>query len=348
MQYKKYVFAFCIAFFGTFSLYFITIIFCVKVLSLPILLNAEIWLKDTYKIKDYINAKVASKHRLIIISDSNSLFGFNSSLIDAETKYTPINYATHGGLPINFHIDKIIANAKSGDVILLPLNFGYYTREIPKDEWWYIQNMQIWGDGYDKFITLRSVLFALLKTPPRTLAKNIIKVIKQDFKQDKDIFSIMEQSWDKNAPCEGEFHGYSYKSLNKYGDFCTQVNKEPFLIKNDYGLNANIKVSSFFISEFKRLQEYAKANNIRLVLTYPSIARNELLDDKDLAVLWAISTLKSQLEQENIRIYGDFSEFVFDMQYFYDTNYHLNKEGANLRTKAVIKLLQDLEQSGEL
>lgn len=348
MQYKRYVFAFFIASFGSFSLYLGGLVFCVKVLSMPVLLNTEFWLKDIFRIKDYINAKATSKHRLIIISDSNSLFGFNGSLIDKETKYTPINYATHGGLPINFHIDKIIASAKSGDVVLLPLNFGYYTRGEPKDELWYIQNMQLWGEGYDKFISFKGVLLSYLKNPPRTVALNFARYIKHNFWKNEDIFRVMEQSWAENAPCEGEFHGYSYKSLSKYGDFCTQVNKEPFFLKNDYGLNANMKATSFFISEFKRLQSYAEANDIKVILTYPSIARNELLDDKDLAVLEAIERLKVQLEQEGIRIYGDFSDFVFDMQYFYDTNYHLNKEGANLRTKAVIKLLRELEENGEL
>lgn len=144
-MHKKYVFVFLTTAFGVIFTYILGLIICVKILSLPILANAEIWLKNTYKIKDYINAQPTQKQRLIIIGDSNSLFGFNSALIDAKTKYKPINYATHGGLPLNYHIDKIIDSAKNGDIVLMPLAFGYYTREAPKNDIWYIQNMETWG-----------------------------------------------------------------------------------------------------------------------------------------------------------------------------------------------------------
>lgn len=345
-MHKKYVFVFLTTAFGVIFTYILGLIICVKILSLPILANAEIWLKNTYKIKDYINAQPTQKQRLIIIGDSNSLFGFNSALINVKTKYKPINYATHGGLPLNYHIDKIIDSAKNGDIVLMPLAFGYYTREAPKNDIWYIQNMETWGDGYNKYIDLKDRLLSYFQNPPIKVAKNIIKYIILHNKTSKDIISEMQNKLANQAPCEGKFEGYNYKSLNIFGDFCTQENNGDFVIKSDYGMRQKPKISSFFISEFKRLQTFVESRNIKIILTYPATAKNELFDTVE--ILENIKALHKQLEALDIKIYGDFRDVNFESKYFYDTNYHLNKSGTILRTEAVIKLLSDLEKSREI
>lgn len=345
-MYKKYVFVFLTTAFGVIFTYILGLIICVKILSLPILANAEIWLKNTYKIKDYINAQPTQKQRLIITSDSNSLFGFNSALIDTKTKYKPINYATHGGLPLNYHIDKLIDSAKSGDIVLMPLTFGYYTRESPKNDIWYIQNMETWGDGYNKYINLQDKFLSYLQNPPIKVAKNIIKYVILHNKTSANIIDEMQIKWASEAPCEGKFEGYNYKSLSAFGDFCTQENNGDFIIKNDYGMRQAPKISSFFISEFKRLITFAESRNIKIILTYPTTAKNELFNIAE--VFENIQALRLQLEALGIKIYGEFKDVNFESKYFYDTNYHLNKNGTILRTEAVIKLLEELENGGEI
>ncbi|MGX3011679.1 hypothetical protein ACWIUD_09010 [Helicobacter sp. 23-1044] len=346
MYFKKYIATFFITSIGVIIAYFAMLVCAVKIFSLPILANAEIWLKNTYKIKDYINATPTQKRRLIIISDSNSLFGFNSALIDVKTKYKPINYATHGGLPINYHIDKIIDSAKDGDIVLMPLAFGYYTRGAPKDDLWYIQNMETWGD-YDKYIDFKGRILSYSQNPPLKVAKTIIKYIFYR-KISPNIISDMQDKWANIAPCEGKFEGYNYKSLSVYGDFCTQENNGDFTIKSDYGMAQSVEISAFFIDEFRRLQNFAESKNIKIILTYPATAENELFSANNTQILRNIKALQTALESLNIKIYGDFRDFIFSQKYFYDTNYHLNKNGAILRTEAVIKLLQNLEKNGEI
>ncbi|WP_334089881.1 hypothetical protein [Helicobacter typhlonius] len=40
------------------------------------------------------------------------------------------------GLPINYHIDKIMAKAHNGDIIILPLEFNYYSNNAPTKGYW--------------------------------------------------------------------------------------------------------------------------------------------------------------------------------------------------------------------
>lgn len=62
-------------------------------LKIPVLTNTEIQLKDMYKIKDMINDKLTTKQRLIVISGSNSLFGLNGAMIEANTQFRFIRFA---------------------------------------------------------------------------------------------------------------------------------------------------------------------------------------------------------------------------------------------------------------
>lgn len=344
-NYKKQVWIFFATVVCSFLLYIAILLCAVHILHLPVLVNAEIWLDNLYKVKDYINAQSGDKQRLIIISGSNSLFGFDSSLIDRHTKYKPINYATHGGLPINYHIDKIIANAQKGDIVIMPLEFAYYTRNAPKEDIWYISNMLVWGNGYKKHISAKGIFLTYFDNSHKKTIEKLTSYNK--LKTDKNPIEKMIEIWDKNNPCGGKSAMYDYKGLSPYGDFCTQENEKPYIVKFDY-LKENLQVSQFFVDEFKRLEKFAKNNEIKIFLTYPTSAKNELFSINNPKTLASIKNLKAQLAKNGIRIYGDFKDSHFEQQYFFDTKYHLNKQGAILRTQNFIKLLKLLEKSGEI
>ncbi len=351
IDYKKQVLAFCAIVMGTIVVYIVTLLLCVHILHLPTL-NAEIWLDNVYKIKDYINAKSSNKQRLIIISGSNSLFGFDSSLIDKHTKYQPINYATHAGLPINYHIDKIIENARKGDIVIMPLEFEYYTRNAPKDDIWYIRNMLIWGNGYMKYISIKGILLTYFSTNPNSVIKDIFSFIKNNqntFEQNPidEMKNTWEQNLAKNEPCSSH-NMYHYSGLSPYGDFCGQENTELFVGETNYGLQSNLKVSQFFIDEFKRLNTFAKNNEIKVFLTYPTSIENKLFSTNNPKTFEIIENLKMQLAKNGIAIYGDFRDFHFEQKYFFDTTYHLNRQGVILRTQNFIKFLNTLEKMGKI
>lgn len=296
--------------------------------------NAEIWLKDVFIIKDYINNKETLKQRLLIVSGSNSLFGFDSSIIDKNTNFTPINYATHAGLPINFLIDLIITRAKEGDIVFMPLEFGYYTRGEPKDDWWYIHNMFVWGGEYKKYISNIDIFRNLWTKNPLEFFSLVFRG--GNSKSNINPILEMQKIWaDSNA----SFRGYSFSSLNIYGDFSTQVGEIKDI--NTPYLDDDIKISNFFLQEYQRLESFAKSKHIRIFLTYPTMCNNpsfrlEVATKK-------LSKLKERLKEHDIILYGDFRDFYFDKKYFFDTSYHLNNEGVRLRSLAFVKLLKDMD-----
>lgn len=78
-------------------------------------------------------------------------------------------------------------------------------------------------------------------------------------------------------------------------------------------------------------------------MIYPTSAENELFSANDPKTLTNIENIKAQLAK-NGTIYGDFRDFYFEQKYFFDTSYHLNKEGVILRTQKFIEFLINLDE----
>ncbi|MDY5303931.1 MAG: hypothetical protein SPH02_03280 [Campylobacter sp.] len=311
----------------------------------PFLIFGEEWLRNTFKIKEYINAQTTQKPRLLIVSGSNSLFGFNSALIKENTQFHPINLAAHAGLPFNFYVDKIIANAKNGDYIFLPLEFDYYTRPEPKANQWYIHNMLLWGDGYAKYISQKDILQAYFSAfAPLNLYKALLSpnALKHQIQGRLNAHISPIPQWESLIQSREEKHyQHDFKSLNAYGDFAYQKGTMQN-IQAEY-LSDSLEISDFFLSQYRRLESFAQQNNIKLFLIYPVSAENPHFSLQDTNTFKKIENLQTQLTKHNIQLYGDFTDSHFEEFYFYDTNLHLNSEGAKLRTMHFIKMLEKLE-----
>lgn len=351
-KYKKAIKVFFISMFGLLVGYYTFLIFVVQILDYPIFGNAV--MKRMYQVKDYINAKSQTKRRLIIVGDSNGLYGFNGDLIAKNTNFEPVNYASNIGFPLNYHIDKIISIAQENDIVVMSLYFDYYKRKSPDidptHKVWYVQHMIEMGD-YRKYIDYKDIVKAYLSVKPSRVLRLSFRFAFQVNPNKEDPIPIMQQIWQKNIaennPC-GEYKNYNFTSLSPYGDVCGQENEQFFPVKSSYGLDFNFEVSNFFFDEFARLNSFAKSKNIKIILIYPPNAENELFGIDNPKTLQVVENLKVQLQTKGIKIYGDFKDSHFEQKYFFDSDLHLNKEGVILRTQNLIKILQELERKGEI
>lgn len=317
----------------------------------PYFTNAEnMWLVDLFAVKNAINAMPRDKKRLIIISGSNSLFGFNGELIDKNTEFFPINYAAHAGLPLEFLIDILISNAKNGDVVFMPLEFEYYTnlRHTKDEKRWRIHNSLAWlGKHYINDISKKEIFSSIISQD----ATKILARLRGDFSamfKDEKIINPIEDWREILLKNDKEFRGYSYKSLNKYGDFATQEGEIKSTTSKQFSYFYQDLDIPYFAEQFFRLQDFANKNNIKIFLTYPTSCENPQFSAKDSATSQKIKHLKSELANFDIKIYGDFLDFHFESKYFFDTQYHLNAAGANLRTKNFIKMLETMKKENLL
>ena len=345
---RRKVWLFFISVVGTMVGYFGALVLGVHY-QLPLLKNAEVWLKDVYAMKDRLNSEPTELRCVLIFGGSNVLFGFNGAMIEANANVRFINYGTHAGLPINYQVDKILRTARSGDIVFYSPVFSAFFATEPYEDYWYIQNMMSWDKEYGKFITKKHRALAYLYNDPMRIFQNLAKILVRSFhsapsphtKAPNPTATMLRKDGLQILPCAQEFYGYSYKSLSPTGDFCAQYTISSFA-PNEHYIDDNAKVSAFFIQEFGRLRDFAKARGITLFLLYPVSMENPLFSLHDRRTHAKITQLESSLKAQGIYFANSWEDAHFERKYFYDTGYHLNKYGVELHTIAFIKLLRSL------
>ncbi|MCM1500641.1 MAG: hypothetical protein NC124_19440 [Clostridium sp.] len=109
--------------------------------------------------------------------------------------------------------------------------------------------------------------------------------------------------------------------------------------------DGDIIVPSISEDVCKRLNElnaFLKERGATMLIAAYPIAGNEYTPDLEL-----YETFQTQLAQKlNAPVISDYTDYIYDEKYFYDTVFHLNSEGRKLRTN---QLIEDLKNylSGE-
>ena len=320
----------------------IVVFFCGNILAILLFLLLSYFslplaspsLQNYYILKDHINQTTPKgKKRLLIMSASDGMFGIIGEMIDKETEYYPVNYSMFfgTGLDLEFRINKLMSILKKGDTILLPLNYGFYTINKNPQYFSYYQNMLSWGDSDFFYKHPLLTLQTLFKSPPSIIPTGFIKQLIAYIKKKKVIANAQDR-WAKNLPL---FNGVGIDSIDRYGELRwhngTNFNKHiPYeYIKDDF------YISPYFLEQYKKLKYFCDKNHIKIIVTYPPMAKNV----KQKSFLEKAKKLKQKLIKQKIQICGNPENFQFDFFYFYDSPYHLNTEGAKKYTKELIKIL---------
>lgn len=307
-------------------------------LSLPLAKNLII---DFYNVKDYINSNTPQeKKRLLIMSASDGMYGIDGNIINAHSPYYPINYAmTYGvGIALEYRISKLISSSQPQDTILLPLNFGFYEESSPIADYTYYQNILSWGNTQEKQILIQQpplFIETLCKTPPSRILTGILYQIHHKLKNQTQRLEEVKNAWNqKNHLTE-----FTIYNLDQYGSLMFHPENKIKQGSWEY-LNKSPQISDYFIQQISRLIQYAKDNNITLIFTYPPTIKNAKFDLENPLHYQKIQKLKQQLKQYGITLMGDPKRFQFPIEFFYDTEYHLNSSGAKAYTQELIEVLK--------
>jgi hypothetical protein len=303
--------------------------------------RAEWWVYNSYLYKDYRSGNIKQK-KIIIISGSNSLFGINSEVIEKITHYPVVNLATHGGLDIDYFYYKIKQQMNDGDIVVLPLEFQFYKRPDRISDW-FTRNMMAWGGGYLKQLEILDLVIFFITAEPSDIFEGVKKKIKgTDSKKknmnQKEVLKQLNVLWSNGAP---KWRGYKFTSLNRFGDI--NVNEPVSYTKeSSYGLRTGIRISSRFISVYKKIDKLIKRHHGTLYLTYPVTIRNKRFDLSSKETKKLIENLNFKLNKYNINIQCNAALFNLDRMFFFDTEHHPNIYGAQIRSENLAHCLNKL------
>ncbi len=325
MKPKNFLFSVFIFIFIFFSLYILLFFY-----QLGSPKNAEWWVNNMYYYKDFRAENIKQK-KIIIIGGSNSLLGINSETIEEKTGYPVSNLSTHAALDMSFLYYKIKQHINEGDIVVLPLEFEYYSRNSEISDW-FSTNMMAWGNNYLKQLSIKDLFIFFIIAEPAEVLKGAKRQLKNHSVNKKllskqTVLTNLNSLWKTNGE---KWRGYSYKSLNKFGDI--SANETTSYTDDTIYLQKELKISSHFLNFYKKIEKLIEQHHGSLYLTYPVTIRNELFNLSNKETQERIALFEKSLAEHKINIQCNAALFNLEREFFFDTHYHTNKYGAIIRS----------------
>jgi hypothetical protein len=300
---------------------FSIIAFSFLIVSIYILISYSV--KPKAIINNNFLAAIIDKHnridqlhcpKIIFAGGSNIAFGLNSEEVEKEFSVPVVNLGLHAGLGLSFILNELKKTIRNDDVVFLSIE---YFLDSDGDFALKKKASDIYQQAGKYYINdIRSRILMNLD--------NTRKNIKRDKENNKVVI-------DSNK----EIQIYSRKAFNKYGDVIAHLEKIPptELINMEGAFTYRYWTG---INELNEFYNYAKSKNVAVFFIYPNLSETKFNKSKD-----AINKLSVDLSNNlEIEILNKPSDFVFSDSLFFDTVYHLNKKGREIRTKRLIEIIK--------
>ncbi len=258
-------------------------------------------------------------NKIVFLSGSNALHGLDSKYASQKTGLPVLNYGIHAAFDTYmFKMGKDIL--KSGDIVVLPLEFTYYMREntsilqSPFAE--YI--ISYMPDYYKKADFVQKMRISIF------LVQTFLKQPKLNYDNNKD---------------ESEF----IVQLNDYGDYVNHKGTTDQFLQNI----SKTQIAQFIPKDNKNFPlydfiQYCKENNIKVYAIMPNYYHGKEFSKREIDDFYKI---KSFYTKQGVKFIGEVGDGAYDDKYlFYDTGFHTNEKGTRLRTEWIIKNVLSLPE----
>ena len=258
--------------------------------------------------------------RLILFGGSNIAFGIDSELMERKLRMPVINDGLHVGLGVAplLEIKKYI---QPGDIIIISLEYYNFT-----DKTAFYGQPQYLADWIE-------------------ISPNRIWDLPEPISQMPRLYTIMLQR-KLNRQMQNSLYGpslnvsrgfYTGDQFNEHGDFVGHLgenNTIHFEIDNSvYPVNSIDEAYQFL----KSFHEFALSKSAKVF--YEAQAHRQT--NCDLTGMKTIRNFFVRLRNRTtIPLLTDLDQLCLPDDYFYDTPYHLNKQGREIRTKRLIESLK--------
>ena len=250
--------------------------------------------------------------KIILVGNSNLVYGINSELIQKEMGMPVVNLGLHGGLGNMFHEDMAKLNIGEGDIVVVCHTEYADGNSLgnPELTWLTIENHQnLW-----KIIRPDDVGALLTGLPSYVLKASYYWITGEE---DHTVINYNQRVM-----------------FNEYGDNIYPREEQVF----EFGPDV-VKVPEIndnFITRINEFYAYCNEKGADLVLAGYPIADGEYTPPAE-----DYRKFQEELEQRlECEVISDFTDYMFPYDMFFNTYLHLTTEGAEIRSK---QLVEDLK-----
>jgi hypothetical protein len=276
---------------------------------------------DPINKSDYMSALI-DKHalldrtpspRIILCGGSNLTFGIDSREIEKALGVPVINLSLHVEVGLNFIVNEIKYAARPTDIVIFSTEYympvdGDYSLEKEA-----AHNFSLANQFFEK------TLFLDMTESFRNFHNNLHADV-------SNLFTSKSSYKDTSV--------YSRSGFNSYGDLISHLDRPQPGVLNDKLKMTYAKYKG--IDVLNSFSDYARSKNIKVIFLYPAYCESEYESNKTVIDAYA-EDFKKDLK---IPILNTPADFVYPDSLFYNTVYHLNKRGRELRTRRLIEILQ--------
>lgn len=250
--------------------------------------------------------------RLILVGDSNVAFGFNSAALEAECGLPVVNFGLHGALGQSFYTDMLLPYLHEGDfIVLLPESYDYANAGIP-------DSVMAWTTLENHAALWRGMRLQNLPGMAAAFPGYIRRAL--------DLWLL--------GAGNGDYGDIMFKReyFNEYGDFAYPrkgtLNPESLA---DAAFHSG-PLSPAMAAYWNAYHGKAAKKGASVLMGCPPVYENAATPD--------LEAVQASLEAGlNFPVVSRLAGHVYSEALFYDTGFHLNDEGAALRTR---RLAEDL------
>ena len=258
--------------------------------------------------------KSINEPKIILVGNSNLAFGIDSEKIEQEIGMPVVNLGLHGALGNAFHEDMAKFNIEKGDIVIIS-HTDYDLDDISEFDLLWI-TLEHHKELY--YLIKKEDYLSMAKAYPTYAIKSALLWIRK-----------------KGNKYEDNISSYSRNSFNKYGDVVVKPDSGAKSMHQLFyeGAITVPKISEKGVTRINEYNKYISEKGATLLIASYPIAYGEYTPDREKYVRFE-KELRDKLDCEVI---SNFIDYFISYEYFYDTEYHLTKEGAEIRTKLLIE-----------
>ncbi|MBR1222318.1 hypothetical protein JQ557_30260 [Bradyrhizobium sp. U87765 SZCCT0131] len=261
--------------------------------------------------------------RIVIDAGSSTMFGVEPALIEAAFRTPVIDVADNGSIPLDMKIYRMLRYARAGDILIVPLEWVYYTRDIvPLD--FIDKTPNEYAAYYASQPGLQRLMFAVQHVSLHNLsdaARLYMRenLLRSNYRQIRDEHA----KWPYGDRKDDHRRRSSVDNIS-CADYIAAAGTMPPVVE--------------WAAE--KLAELQASRGVRVYLTWPAVAGTDCykLTDGKLPIA---EEARAIFGRHGIAVVGDVADSLFAPAHMLDTYYHVDSSAARVRTERLIGRLRD-------
>jgi hypothetical protein len=261
---------------------------------------------------------VDKSSRIIFAGGSNVSFGVYSPAVEDSLGITTVNTAIHAAYGLKYILDDLEPYVKKGDIIVLAPEYAQFQEDSFLGSAALVQGLNVIPQN-SKLLDSRQWVLFFKNLPRHALSK---------------IRFYLSSLFGNNASIDA----YHRSAFNAYGDveghwsYQIGLSKSPDVLVGQY----NPEV----IAYIERFDALVKKRGAQLLVAFPTFNQSSFLHNAKV-----IEHLYQEFQQSDIEVLGTPERYSFPDRFYYDSAYHLNRDGQFKRTNLLIEDLKHYLQN---